>query len=50
MLSSLSLAVMVCFATGVAIVIALAVRGGAGRTGPTIARVLYDTEHPEKLR
>jgi hypothetical protein len=50
MFSSLTLAVMICFAVGTAIVVALVVRAGAGRTSGTIARVLYDAEHPEKVR
>jgi hypothetical protein len=50
MLSSLTLAVVVCFVAGTAIVVALAVRAGAGRAGGSIARVLYDAENPEKTR
>jgi hypothetical protein len=50
MFSSLGLAVIVCFLIGTAIVVALAVKSGTGRTGSTIARVLYDAEHPEKTR
>jgi hypothetical protein len=48
--SSLTLAVIVCFVVGTAIVVALTVRAGAGRTSGTIARVLYDAEHPERRR
>jgi hypothetical protein len=51
MFSSLTLAFVVCFFVGVAIVLALALKAGAGRNGgATIARVLYDAEHPEKTR
>lgn len=50
MVSSLTLAVIVCFVVGTAIVIGLAFKAGAGRTGGSIARVLYDAEHPEKTR
>jgi hypothetical protein len=50
MLSSLALAVIICFLTGTAIVVALALRAGSPRTGDGIARVLYDAEHPEKSR
>lgn len=49
MFSSLGLAVLVCFLTGTAIVIALAVRaGGFRRAGGSIAQVLYEAEHPGK--
>jgi hypothetical protein len=44
-----SLAVIICFVAGTAIVVMLSVRG-VGRPGDSIARVLYDAEHPEKTR
>jgi hypothetical protein len=47
MLSSFALAATVCFAAGTIIVVALAARAGADGS---IARVLYDTEHPKKTR
>jgi hypothetical protein len=47
MFSSFTFAVTICFVVGTFIVIALAARAGAD---DTIARVLYDTEHPEKTR
>ena len=47
MLSSFALAATVCFCAGAIIVVALAARA---RTDATIARVLYDTEHPAKTR
>jgi hypothetical protein len=50
MFSSLAVAAIICvFVVGTALVVALAARAGAGRTG-TIARVLYDAEHQEKTR
>jgi hypothetical protein len=48
MLSSLALATIVCFLIGIAVVVAL--KGAGGRTDGTIARVLYNAEHPEKRR
>ena len=50
MLSSIGLATIVCFAIGVAIILALTMKAGAARTEGTIARVLYETEHPEERR
>lgn len=51
MFSSLAVAGMICvFLVGIALIVALAARAGAGRTGGTIARVLYDAEHSEKAR
>jgi hypothetical protein len=47
MLSSFALAATVCFVAGTIIVVALAARAGAD---DSIARVLYDTEHPKKTR
>ena len=47
MLSSFTAAVAICFSVGTVIVLALAVRAQAD---DTIARVLYDTEHPTKAR
>ncbi|HTG99212.1 MAG TPA: hypothetical protein VL882_03035 [Vicinamibacterales bacterium] len=47
MLSSFALAVTICFFAGTIIVVALAARAGADGS---IARVLYDTEHPKKTR
>jgi hypothetical protein len=47
MLSSFALAVTICFVAGTIIVVALAARA---RANNSIARVLYDTEHPEKTR
>lgn len=45
MSSSLAITAMVCFVVGTFVVAALAARAGAG---DSIARVLYDTEHPRK--
>ena len=50
MLSSIGLATIVCFAIGVAIILALTMKAGAARTEGTIARVLYETEHPGERR
>lgn len=50
MLSSLGIAVVICFLVGTAIVVALAVGAGTRRSGDSIGRVLYDAEHPEKTR
>ena len=47
MLSSFTFAVTICFVVGTVIVVALAARAGAD---DSIARVLYDAEHPEKTR
>jgi hypothetical protein len=45
MFSSFALAATTCFVAGIIIVIALLERTGAN---DSIARVLYDTEHPKK--
>jgi hypothetical protein len=45
MLSAFALGVTICFVAGTIIVFALAARAAPG---DSIARVLYDTEHPEK--
>jgi hypothetical protein len=46
-----SLAILICFVLGTAMVIAIAVRAGrTTNTGGSIAQVLYKTEHPEKTR
>jgi hypothetical protein len=51
MFSTLAVAAIICvFVVGTALVVALAARAGAGRTGGTIARVLYDAEQQEKTR
>jgi len=47
MLSSFALVLSICFVAGSIIVVALAARA---RADDSIARVLYDTEHPEKVR
>jgi hypothetical protein len=47
MFSSFTLAVMLCFVAGIIIVISLAARAEGDSS---IARVLYDAEHPEKTR
>jgi hypothetical protein len=47
MLSSFALAVTICFVAGTIIVVALVARA---RGKDTIARVLYDTEHPKETR
>jgi hypothetical protein len=47
MFSSFALAATVCFVAGTIIVVALGARAGAD---DSIARVLYDTEHPKKTR
>jgi hypothetical protein len=47
MLSSFALAATICFFAGAIIVVALAARAGVDGS---IARVLYDTEHPKKMR
>lgn len=47
MLFSFALAVTICFVVGVVIVVTLAARA---RADDSIARVLYDVEHPEKTR
>jgi hypothetical protein len=44
MLVPLGLTMIVCFLISIAIV------GAIGRTDGTIARVLYETEHPERGR
>jgi hypothetical protein len=46
-LSSFVFALTVCSFVGAIIVVALAARA---RTDASIARVLYDTEHPAKMR
>jgi hypothetical protein len=46
-LSSFAAVVTTCFFAGTIIVLALAARS---RDDDTIARVLYDTEHPTKTR
>lgn len=51
MFSSLGLAVLVCFLGGTAVVITIALRAArGGRSGGSIAQVLYNVEHPEKTR
>jgi hypothetical protein len=45
MFSSFALAATICFVAGTLIVIALAARAGADGS---VARVLYDAEHPRK--
>lgn len=47
MFSSFAFAVTICFVVGIVIVVALAARA---RADDSIARVLYDAEHPEKTR
>jgi hypothetical protein len=47
MLSSFAVALTISFFAGLIIVVALAARA---RTDDSIARVLYDTEHPTKTR
>ena len=47
MFSSFALVATVSFLTGIVIVVALAARAGAT---DSIARILYDTEHPGKTR
>jgi hypothetical protein len=47
MFSSFALVLTICFFVGTIIVVALAARAGADGS---IARLLYDTEHPEKTR
>jgi hypothetical protein len=47
MLSSFVIVAAICLVVGIVIVIALASRA---RTDDSIARVLYDAEHPEKTR
>jgi hypothetical protein len=47
MFSSFALAATICFFAGTIIVVALAARAGVDSS---IARVLYDTEHPKKTR
>jgi cbb3-type cytochrome oxidase subunit 3 len=47
MLSSFAVVLTICFLAGLIIVLALAARA---RTDDSIARVLYDTEHPAKTR
>ena len=47
MLFSFAAAVAICFFAGTIIVFALAARA---RADDTIARVLYDTEHPTKTQ
>lgn len=51
MISSFTIAVLACFVMGAGIAVALAVRGTNGsRAGGSIARVLYEAEHPENRR
>ena len=50
MFSSFGIAVIVCFVTGIAIIVGRGVRAGSDRTDGNIARVLYDAEQPEKSR
>ncbi len=51
MFSSLSLAFIVSFVVGTAIVIAIAMRAArTSRADGSIAQVLYNAEHPEKTR
>ena len=45
MFSAFTLAVTLCFVAGTIIVMALASRA---RADDSIARILYDTEHPKK--
>lgn len=47
MFSSFALTLTICFVVGTIIVLTLASRLGADES---IARVLYDTEHPKKAR
>jgi hypothetical protein len=47
MFSSFALVATICFVAGTIIVIALL---GRARANDSIARVIYDTEHPEKTR
>ena len=47
MLSSFAFALTLCCFAGAIIVVALAARA---RTTGSIARVLYDTEHPTQMR
>jgi hypothetical protein len=50
MLSSLSVYLILCFTVGTAVVIAMLRRARQFESDCTIARVLYDTEHPAPLR
>lgn len=45
MLPSIAVAVTICVVAGIIILVTLAARA---RTDESIARVLYDTEHPTK--
>ncbi len=47
MFSSFTLAVTICFVAGTLIVVALKART---KSDDSIARVLYETEHPKKTR
>jgi hypothetical protein len=47
MFSSFALAVTICFVAGTVLTLALAARA---KGDSSIARVLYDTEHPKKTR
>lgn len=47
MFSSVGIAVGLAFVIGIAIVVMLIAKAGSN---DTIARVLYDAEHPEKTR
>lgn len=50
MLSGFGLAVLAGFLIGTAVILALAVLAGAGRSDCTIARILYDAEQSGKTR
>jgi hypothetical protein len=47
MFSSFALAATLCFGVGIFIVFTLAAKAGRDQS---IARILYDAEHPEKTR
>ena len=47
MFSSFALAATICFVAGTILVVALL---GRTRANDSIARVLYDTEHPKKTQ
>lgn len=50
MLASLSVYLIACFSIGTAVVIALLRRAGEATSDCTIARVLYEAEHPVSSR
>jgi|SoiMethySBSTD1v2_1073268.scaffolds.fasta_scaffold1985870_2 hypothetical protein len=50
MLSSLDLYLFLCSLIGTFIVMTVVLRAGQDRSDCTIARVLYDAEHSEKIR